>query len=477
MPESPVQRRAVSLTWRLVTGYTAAALLTLSTAAFILYHELKKGFEIDDAELLSDNVSAIRRAVRDDPEKMEEAFKLIDSLAAEWVLEKYYGRLLDTQGHLLKMTPGMDRFSPPPDQFPPPAPPEQSLLKVEYGTSAKGGPAFLVAAKIPRGGGGEMLTYQVALDSSHVAERLKAYRINLMVVVAGASAATALLGWAITRRGLRPLKEITATAQRITATGLDEHVGGNAWPKELALLAVEFDRMLARLRESFERLSQFTADAAHEFRTPLNNLLGGTSLALARPRSADDYRSLLEANVEEYHRMTHMMDSLLFLARADNAQTTAKKEKINVSNAVEEVIDFFSALAEERGIDFKFACSGSIMADPTLLRMALTNLVSNALRHSPQGTTVTLAAEERPGGMLISVRDEGAGIAAEHLLRVFDRFYRAEESRTNLSETIGGLGLGLALVKTIMNLHGGTAAVESTPGRGTTFLLQFPAPP
>jgi two-component system, OmpR family, heavy metal sensor histidine kinase CusS len=477
MPDTPLQRRAVSLTWRLVTGYTAAAFLTLSTAAFVLYHELKKGFEIEDAELLSDNVSAIRGAVRADPEKMAEAFKLIDSLAAEWALEKYYGRLLDAQGRVLIKTPGMESFSPPPDQFPAPAPPDQSLLRMAYGTSLKGGPAFLVAAEVPRGGGREMLTYQVALDSSHVAARLKTYRISLVVVVAVASAATALLGWMITRRGLRPLKEITATAQRITATGLDEHIRGNAWPEELALLAVEFDRMLARLRESFERLSQFTADAAHEFRTPLNNLLGGTSLALARPRSADDYRSLLEANVEEYHRLSHMMDSLLFLARADNAQTTVKRKEIDVSNAVAEVIDFFSALAEEHGIDFKCTCSGSVTADPTLLRMALTNLVSNALRHSPPGATVTIAAEERPGGMLVSVRDEGAGIAAEHLPRVFDRFYRAEESRTNLSENTGGSGLGLALVKTIMNLHGGTATVESTAGRGTTFLLHFSALP
>ena len=159
-----------------------------------------------------------------------------------------------------------------------------------------------------------MLIYQAALDNVHVVERLETYRLKLLAVVAGASVVTALLGWFITRRSLRPLKEITATAQRITATGLDEHIGGKAWPEELALLAVEFDRMLARLRDSFERLSQFTAGAAHEFRTPLNNLLGATSLALARPRSAEEYRVLLETNVEEYQRLTHMMDSLLFLA-------------------------------------------------------------------------------------------------------------------------------------------------------------------
>ncbi len=480
MPDAPGQRRAVSLTWRLVTGYTLAALLTLSAAALFLHHELRKGFEIEDAELLSDNVGAVRRAVGEDPERMERAIQLIRSLAGEGVLEKYYGRLLDSHGQVLAMTPGMEKFSPPADRFPAPArqplrPDEsdESLIKIAYGTSMSGDPAFILAAEVLRGNRGA-LVYQVALDSTKVEGRLQAYRIKLFVVVAGASAATAVLGWFITRRGLRPLKDITGTAQRITATGLDEHIGGKAWPEELALLAVEFDRMLARLRESFGRLSQFTADAAHEFRTPLSNLLGGTSLALARPRTAEEYRTLLEANVDEYQRLTHMMDSLLFLARADNAQTVVKKTRIETEHALSEVIEFFSALAEERGVSVVCSCGGTIAADPTLLRMALTNLVSNALRHSPPGGTVRLSAKERDTGMEISVQDEGVGIEARHLPRIFDRFYRAEESRSNTGGSPGGSGLGLALVKTIMDLHSGSASVTSVAGQGTTFRLWFP---
>jgi two-component system, OmpR family, heavy metal sensor histidine kinase CusS len=233
--------------------------------------------------------------------------------------------------------------------------------------------------------------------------------------------------------------------------------------------------MLGRLRGSFERLSQFTADAAHEFRTPLNNLLGGTSLALSRPRSADDYRALLETNIEEYQRLSDMVERLLFLARADNAQTVVRRQPVEAVAALREVADFFSALAEERDIALTCEGGGKVTADPELLRMALTNLVSNALRHSPPGGSVRLTADDHDrGNLIIAVKDEGAGIAPEHLPRVFERFYRVDESRSTGGGLTGSSGLGLALVKTIMELHGGSVSVESTPGRGSVFRLLFP---
>lgn len=369
----------------------------------------------------------------------------------------------------------MSAVAPAQELFPKPVPPDQPVEKVLPGRSAEGSPALIAAAEVRRSEGRPSLVYQVALNSEHVEQWMDEYRRKLFVMVTGAVVATAFLGWFITRRSLRPLAEITATAQRITATGLDERIGGKVWPAELASLAAEFDRMLARLRESFERLSQFTADAAHEFRTPLNNLLGGTSLALARPRSPDEYNTLLEANLEEYARLNHMIESLLFLARADNTQTVLRKASIDAAVAMEEVVEFFSALAEDRGVSLGCSGGGALTADPALLRMALTNLVSNALRYAPRGTAVRLKAESlNGGGLAISVQDEGPGIAPEHLPRVFDRFYRVDGSRSTDGSLTGSSGLGLALVKTIMNLHGGSVTVESSPGRGALFRLQFP---
>lgn len=474
MTEFPPPRRALALTWRLVAGYTLVALLTLSVAAVVLHRGLRQSFEIEDAEVLSDSVSAVRREVLRHPGDLHEASEIIQHLAGDRQIEKYYARLLDEKGTVIVETPGAGSVMPEPADFPQPAAAGQFVPGVTPAKSPNGNPAWLASALVDRGNGLVPLVYQIAMDTRHVEVWLSAYRRDLTIMVTGATAATALLGWFITRRSLRPLMEITATAQRITVSGLDEHIGNKAWPEELASLASEFDRMLERLRGSFERLSQFTADAAHEFRTPLNNLMGGTSLALARPRSAEDYRAILEANLEEYHRLSHMMESLLFLARSDNAQTVVQAELLQAAETMHQVVDFFSALAEERGVHL--TCEGvtSVTADATLLRMALTNLVSNALRHAPGGSTVSLIAERNDGAAVISVRDEGPGIAAEHLPFVFDRFYRAEESRSNTTESSGGSGLGLTLVKTIMNLHGGRATVQSTPGEGSVFRLLFP---
>ncbi len=478
MTEVPPPRRALALTWRLVAGYTLATLLTLTAAAIFLHRGLRRSFEIEDAELLSDSISAVRREVLKHPVDLHEAAELIRQSAGDRQIEKYYGRLLDEAGRVIATTPGAAEVMPAPAEFPAPVAADQLLREVTSRKSPNGNPAYLAAALVPRGPGQAPLTYHIALDTRHVEEWLRGYRHTLIWMVGGASVVTAVLGWVITRQSLRPLKEITAAAQRITASGLDEHIGGKAWPQELASLAVEFDRMLVRLRGSFEQLSQFTADAAHEFRTPLNNLLGATSLALSRPRSAGEYRALLEANLEEYHRLTNMMESLLFLARADHAQTVVKAQPLHATQAQSEVVEFFSALAEDRGIALECHGDGALTVDPALLRMALTNLVSNALRHAPPGTKVTLAAEKGSGGgITLSVRDQGDGIAAEHLPRLFDRFYRVEASRTNGGESSGGSGLGLALVKTIMELHGGAAGVESTAGRGSVFRLIFPAPP
>jgi two-component system heavy metal sensor histidine kinase CusS len=480
MPESSraVQRstvrRARSITCRLVCGYALVSLVMLSLAAVLLHRGLRRGFEIEDGELLSDRIADVRRAVERSPGNLTAAQEEILQLAGERDIEKFYGRLLDASGKVLVETPGAAEVMPPPSECPRPEGLEDKADEVVYVKSPNGNPAWLVAAQIAQGGQGPAMVYQVALDTRHVEKWLGDFSQKLILVVAGATMVTGLLGWEIARRSLRPLADITAAAQRITASGLNDSIGEKPWPRELVSLAVEFDGMLERLRNSFERLSQFTADAAHEFRTPLNNLLGATSLALARPRSSEEYRTLLEANLEEYQRLSHMMERLLFLARADNAQMVVNPQVLDAGGVLREVAEFFSALAEDRGVVLHCEGTGTLTADPALLRMALTNLVSNALRHAPAGSAVSLTAAPRNGGVCITVADEGEGIAEEHLPRLFDRFYRAEASRAATGGH-SGAGLGLALVKTIMEIHGGTVTVESGAGKGAVFRLEFPA--
>ena len=473
MAEQPAPRRSLSLTCRLVAGYTVISLLTLAVAGFFLLRGLRRGFENEDGELLSDRMADIRRDLMLDPSNIDEARDYITRLAGERKIEKLYARLIDSKGNMVVETRGAEDILPRPDQFPSPKGVNVTDFEVAYATSPNGNPAWIISGLANSATGAESYTCHIALDVSHVEEELGEMRETMILVVVLAAAAAAVLGWFIVRRSLRPLAEISAAAHRVTASGLDETIGAKPWPRELVSLVGEFDGMLARLRHSFERLSQFTADAAHEFRTPLNNLLGATSLALARPRSQEEYRGLLEANLEEYQRLSHMMERLLFLARADNTQTVLRVQQMDAGAFVREVAEFFSALAEDRGVAVHCEGEGGMVADPALFRMALTNLVSNALRHSPRGTTLRLTVSGDATMTRVMVADEGEGIPAEHLPRLFDRFYRAEASRaTEGGQT--GAGLGLALVKTIMELHGGRVTVESTVGKGTTFRLEFP---
>jgi two-component system heavy metal sensor histidine kinase CusS len=334
--------------------------------------------------------------------------------------------------------------------------------------------ALLGAAQVaPPPGISGTWTFQIALDAAHVDEWLGEYRERLYWMIGGGTALIGLLGWFITRQGLHPLRQITSAIKEVTANEMDRQLDVERWPAELAVLAREFDDMLRRLRDAFDRQARFSADVAHEFRTPLNNLMGSTSLTLSQPRTLEDYRSALENNLEQYERLRSMVQSLLFIARAENAEAVLNRRPTDLGAIASEVCDFFSAVAEEREITLRAEGSATVSVDDVLLRMALSNLISNGLRHTRAGGAGNVVVKLAEGGAQIIVRDTGAGICEEHLPHVFDRFYRVDESRAT-SE--GGTGLGLAIVRSVAALHGGSARVESQVGEGTAFHLFFPNP-
>jgi two-component system heavy metal sensor histidine kinase CusS len=231
--------------------------------------------------------------------------------------------------------------------------------------------------------------------------------------------------------------------------------------------------MLDRLQDSFTRLSGFSADLAHELRTPINNLRGEAGVALSQARSPEEYRRTLESSLEEYARLTRLIDNMLFLARADGPTTVIERVPCDTHIAIEAVREFYEALAEDRGIKVRCEGRGMVNADPVLFRQAVSNLLSNALNHTSRGGQVVMRILQREDrGLEISVSDTGCGIAAEHLPRIFDRLYRVDPAR---SQNPNGAGLGLAIVKSIMGLHGGTVEAQSEQGRGSIFKLLFPA--
>jgi two-component system heavy metal sensor histidine kinase CusS len=257
--------------------------------------------------------------------------------------------------------------------------------------------------------------------------------------------------------------------ERIGPTHLNERIAPANWPRELQPLAIAFDEMLKRLDDSFTRLSQFSADLAHELRTPIANMLGEAQVALSRDRSAAEYRETIESTIGECERLSGIVDNLLFVARADAATEPVEPVRFDARAAIEKIAAFYETIAEDRHITINCSGRGQISADPALFERAVGNLVDNALRFTPENGSIQIALTEHPGDFEIAVSDNGSGVAAEHLPRVFDRFYRAEPSRGS-----DGAGLGLALVKSILDLHGGSARIHSQIGHGTTVSLTFP---
>jgi two-component system heavy metal sensor histidine kinase CusS len=262
---------------------------------------------------------------------------------------------------------------------------------------------------------------------------------------------------------------MTESLRRIGPDQLKERIGAEGWPHELQPLAIAFDQMLKRLDDSFTRLSQFSADLAHELRTPIANMLGEAQVALTRDRSAAEYRETIESAVAECERLSRIVDNLLFVARVDAAREPIARTEFDARAAVEKIAAFYQTVADDRQVSIKCIGDGEIRADPDLFERAVGNLLDNALRFTPENGFIEIALSRKNGDFEVAVTDNGCGIAAEHLPRVFDRFYRAESSRGS-----DGAGLGLALVKSILELHGGSAIIESKPGTGTTVKLKFP---
>ena len=470
MPDS--RRHRLPLTVRLVAGYTLGCVLCLLAVGWLSNRTLRQRFDNKNADLLADHVAELRQMVFDNPGDLHEATELILISSVSHRLDSFCGRLTDKQGNVFAASPGFAQAVPITSAFPPAAgPDERPGLKEQSRLSLPNGELFLVSAIIRQGGDRPELLYQAVLNAGHVEEWLTDYNRLLGVFIAIATMASALFGWLVTRSGLAPLRDITESIQQVTATGLGERLGARPWPAELATLAREYDRMLERLDESFNRLSQFTADAAHEFRTPLNNLMGATSLLLSRERPTQEHREALEAHLEQYERLNRMIESLLFLARADGSTATPDLHPLNAGPLVREMVEFFAPLAEDSGVTLTVSGEAVLQADESLMRMALSNLIANAIRFTPPGgkVTVTLIPTDS-GKALLTVADTGCGIASEHLPKIFDRFYRADPARSS-----GGAGLGLALVRTIMTLHHGTVTATSEIGCGTTFQLTFPA--
>lgn len=331
-----------------------------------------------------------------------------------------------------------------------------------------------ILSVLARGADGPLRVTLVRTRSDRLAI-LRRYAVDLLgALVVGTAVATAL-GFAAVRHGLRPMFGLAARARDINAQRLATRMPVDELPLELRPLSIGFNAMLERLEEGVQRLSGFAADLAHDLRTPVNALMMQTQVALSRERTLDEYQALLASNLEEYERLSRMIENTLFLARADNAQLAVRRDRIDVREELEHIREYFEMVAEDKQIVLRLNDVSSTMlsADPVLLRRAVNNLVSNAITHTPSGGIVSLETKTDGEWLTIRVTNSGQGIPPEHLEHVFERYYRGDEARAASSS----VGLGLSIVRAIMRLHGGVAEVESVLGQSTVFLLRFPLIP
>jgi len=312
----------------------------------------------------------------------------------------------------------------------------------------------------------------IAMDIAPHLEFMREFRTTLWISIALALACTALLGWLAARRGLRPVHEMAQVARGISASRLQARIDATAQPTELTELVHAFNAMLSRLQDSFGRLSDFSSDLAHELRTPVSNLMTQTQVAVSKSRPADVYRETLYSNLEELNRLARMIADMLFLAKADNGLVIPNRESVHLAAELQSLFEFYEALADESGVLLRMTGAADTVGDALMLRRALSNLISNAIRHTPKGGTVDATIRQvSDNDVEIEVRNPGTAIPPEHLGRIFDRFYRVEPSRQKSTD---GAGLGLAIVKSIIGAHGGTITVSSSAD-STSFRVLLPA--
>jgi two-component system heavy metal sensor histidine kinase CusS len=426
---------------------------------------------------LTDKVHVLRAILRDRPDDINrlrwETVGEVELSSGARRYEQFYVRLVDESGNASLSSKVMDSLLPA-QLFAPIIPAD---VEPSHGTEIhlQQGRSFRIFAARARVGnsGDKTMVIQVALDRANDALLLANYRLWMGVVVLVATVICPLAGYRIAQRGIDPVREITETARKTGSSTLDARIDSDGYPVELAALADTLNAMLDRLADSFHRLSQFSADIAHELRTPINNMRGEAEVTLSRARSIDEYKEALTSCLEESVRLSDLIARLLFLARAENPGTHLDREYVHIGQELAAVREYYAGSASEAGVTLNLGVIDDIVValDRRLVRQAIGNLVANSIAHTPPGGTIILTAAAEDGHVCIDVHDTGSGIPAADLPRVFDRFYRADRSR---SSQTGGMGLGLAIVKGVVTLHGGQTEISSEECKGTKVRLRFP---
>lgn len=462
-----------SLTGRLTLWFTLSSFFLIAIVTISLYWSLARTLDNEDGRLLADRAQTVIHLIEGDPH-LDSIKERVEKEWTEKRLERVYVKVLSPAGKVLTETPGFENLSEDlfrgilPEGFPTREKRPLRAISVE-GRLFK---ILSIKASPPACYPGDCLL-QIAIERTTAENFLVDYRSRILLILFLATFVSAFVGRRIAIRGIRPVEEIAARVKKVRSTNLHERIDLRGVPTELESLVGTFNEMLDRLNDSFERLSQFSQDIAHDLRTPINNLRGELEVSLGRLRTPTEYHDVLGSCLEECVRLSKLIESLLFIARAENPKDELAIEAVNLSAETGRIREFFEASAAEAGVQLEIDIPGDIVLflDRQLLQRALANLIQNSLIHTPKSGWIRVSAVREKHSVRIAVADTGIGIPETHLPKVFDRFYRIDPSRSAKS---GSSGLGLAIVKGIMNLHRGQIEITSVLGQGTEVRLYFP---
>jgi two-component system OmpR family sensor kinase len=460
--------------------------LTLAACSIILYATFAQKLRADFDESLVTIASSLSESVEEDGIVPQEIFQdVTDDYSSYGYGDKVYIEILNQDGSIALKSPQLGDVALPLRS--------ETLSKVFLGKSifttiklqlSSPSHRFITARLLLHPGIAKAIPhymFAIAMPTRKMEHVLFRLRLIIFTLVPFAMIITAVGGWFLSNRAFKPINQIISTTRAITAERLHERLTLSAVDDEINRLSSTLNEMIGRLEQSFIAQKQFTADASHELRTPLTILAGEIEVALQRSRSAGEYQQILQSNLEEIRRLQKIVNALLLLTQIESGKIKLGRNPVRLDELFISAIQKVNPSAKSQGItiDLQIEDSGGenlkeimIMADSASLQNVFLNLLENAIRFSSTGGQVSCALKAINGQVEITIRDQGEGIAPEHIDHVFDRFYRVDHSASNSDKS--GAGLGLAIAKMVVEAHGGTISLKSSPGQGTIVRVLLP---
>lgn len=463
----------LSLTTRLGLMFSIAMLAVWGLVSLVLMQALEHHFARQDQTDIQSKISLVKGFIAAQSLGNEQGWPLLQARLNDVISGHggYYLLIKDNQGKVLasatpiqRPQPGRNRPFPAANSLPL----SESWMEddIRYRSITE-----QLAIPRPEAGAPDAILIRVALDTRYHQHFINEIKMGLAWLTGGIALLSMLLGWLASRTGLKPLRSLASLSSRITANKLDHRLSLHDAPSELHAPIQTFNDMLDRLENSFQRLTAFSSDIAHELRTPVNSLMMQTQVALSHPRETEEYKEALYANLETAERLARMIGEMLFLAKSEQGQLTMQSEPLTLDDELDELLEFFEPLASEQQIRLHRQGQGRLLGDKSMLQRAFSNLLTNAIRYTPILSEVRVVIDSNEKGITVAVINPGPAIAPEKWPRLFDRFYRADSAREPVTE---GTGLGLAIAQAIITAHHGTLTVYSD-AQATRFTAWFPA--